>query len=632
METRFETAIDLIAGAGYDDIAERLRTEQAALQSGTYRIAVVGEFKTGKSTLINRVFLKSDVLFTDLFEATAVPTEITHGPDPMLEIIPRRDVDDAEPGPLGGPGAGARRVMDPDPAAVRDATSAASPDARAALAAKTERVRLLWPSPSLAGLTIYDTPGINSVNAAVVATTYTVIPESDVVLLVTGPRQLSTLELDFLSGRVFGQGITRLMTVITYDPAAGTLTDDQKRRLMETVASQLASVGQAAAPVVMVNLRAPDETPGPAIRERIEGNEGAPDSRKVVEGVIEGLLGKTEAGGRGPVAGWDPMPEASAVALTFGGLEDRLIDFIRDNVRPGRLEKAEAVLQTQVGLARTRCVAELTAMDRTAAERQVLLDDYRQQERAIRAEYETLSTEFSSALSEIEAGFRREIVDGLEAISRSYIDGFDTCEGLGELQDRLNRAEGPLKAEIEALFVDHARAARDRVAELARRYSEQESLMLAPWEETVRRDLAIDGGFLANVPPFAVLALDYSLFAVIGPFRPLARVLVRILADEIPLLNRILPANMAAAALRRRMKASLTRQFDELKAELPGRIGAAFQDAGDQLRREWAERSEARLESVRKGLEGAQAGPVDADRRTRLSETAAALAALAESP
>ncbi len=631
MDTRFETTIDLIAGVGYDDIAERLRIERAALRAGTYRIAVVGEFKTGKSTLINRVFLKSDVLFTDILEATAVPTEITHGPDPMLEIVSRREGDDSSDGLSDVSGTETIRVMDPDPAAVRDATSAGSPDARAALAAKTERVRLFWPSPNLAGLTIYDTPGINSVNAAVVATTYTVIPESDVVLLVTGSRQLSSLELDFLSGRVFGQGITRLMTAITYDPAAGILTDEQKRRLIETVESQLASVGQAAAPVVMVNLRSSCESPGPAIRDRIDGDEGGRDARRVVDGVIGGLLGRTGPAGR-RTGHEDPEPEKSSVALTFDGLEDRLIDFFRGNVRPGRLEKAEAVLQTQVGLARTRCAAELTAMDRTAAEQQALLDDYRQREAAIRAEYETLTTEFSSALSEIEAGFRREIVDGLEAIARNYIDGFDTCEGLGELQDRLNRAEGPLKAELEALFVGHARAARDRVTELARRYSEEESLLLTPWEETIRRDLAIDGGFLANVPPLAVLALDYSLFAVIGPFRPLARVLVRILADEIPLLNRILPANMAAAALRRRIKASLTRQFDELKAEMPARIEAAFREAGDRLQREWAERAEARLESVRKGLEGARTGSVDADRRTRLSETAAALAALVDSP
>lgn len=40
------------------------------------RIAVTGTFKTGKSTLINRVFLRDNVLFADVLEAPAAPRRV----------------------------------------------------------------------------------------------------------------------------------------------------------------------------------------------------------------------------------------------------------------------------------------------------------------------------------------------------------------------------------------------------------------------------------------------------------------------------------------------------------------------------------------------------------------------------
>ena len=88
MEERFKEAIALMHRADYRKIADRLHKELAALHAAAYRIAVIGEFKAGKSTLINLVFLKDNILFTDVMEATAVPTEIGYGEEGRLEITP----------------------------------------------------------------------------------------------------------------------------------------------------------------------------------------------------------------------------------------------------------------------------------------------------------------------------------------------------------------------------------------------------------------------------------------------------------------------------------------------------------------------------------------------------------------
>ena len=179
-EYRFKNAIELVNRAGYTLIGKQLKKELDSLKSETYKIAVVGEYKTGKSTLINRIFLKDDILFTDIMEATAVPTEISYGTEKVLEVIPFENEKD--------------RIIIKDPCSedIKLHTSAQTPEGRARISQNTSRVKLSWPANNLDGLILFDTPGINSINSAVIATTYRILPETDLVLFVTGDKQQST--------------------------------------------------------------------------------------------------------------------------------------------------------------------------------------------------------------------------------------------------------------------------------------------------------------------------------------------------------------------------------------------------------------------------------------------------------
>ena len=59
------------------------------LENPQYRVAVVGEYQVGKSTLINKVFLGDKPLLTEGHGlcTTAVATDIEYGSDPKLEIF-----------------------------------------------------------------------------------------------------------------------------------------------------------------------------------------------------------------------------------------------------------------------------------------------------------------------------------------------------------------------------------------------------------------------------------------------------------------------------------------------------------------------------------------------------------------
>ena len=630
MQNRFEQAISLMREAGYEDLAQRLRRESEAMAADSYKIAVVGEFKTCKSTLINKVFLKDDILFTDIMEATAVPTEICYSRDKYLEIAPYEKKTATKPNPFEngaeeqveeiGEEAEPFRIYDPAPEDIEKHTSAPSTGERARLAGEISRVKLGWPSPHLAGLTIFDTPGINSINEAVIATTYGVIPESDLVLFLTTARQLSEIELEFLTGRVLSEGITRVMTVVAYDPHMGALSTQQRKKLIDAIKGQLAGIGHGDIPVEMVDIR---DRPGEsdddvALRDRIDAGEArVKNGRIVVDSVIGGLLGeKAPSGGRT----FERFDDDSDESIGIAALEEKLIAFIRENVRPARMEKANRVLQNQVRLAKVRCSTEIAALGKSETERKQLLDDFKSKERKIKEEQETLSAQLKDDLGQIRRQMVSEIERGLDRIAASYVEGFDRCDNMGDLQNRLNTSSPQLRKDIEKLFVETSGKIRERIEALSEKHQVKSMGLLDDWRAGIGKDLDLDGGALANVPPSAILALDFSLFVLFGPFRPLARVIVRLLANEIPFLNKILPASVAAGILRNKIKASLNQQFIQIRADMVARTCKAFDEVGDNLLRQWQSYSQEQLDSVRSGLETSVEQPSDSKRLAALSE------------
>ncbi len=663
MMERLQQAVDLIRKVGYDTIAERLAREKQALSAESYRIAVVGEFKTGKSTLINRVFLKEDLLFTDIMEATAVVTEIQYGSEKRLEVIPYAtraadpsdsfeadsfEADSFEEKTASGSRVSSQltwrigegepiRIDNPSPEQIRSHTSAETAEGRTRLAQNTARVRLVWPADGLDGLTLFDTPGINTLNAAVIAATYRIIPEADLVVFVTAAKGLSSVELEFLSSRVFSQGITRAVTVVTYDPRTQDLTELERGRLRTHIGHQLASLGRDSVPVEMVNIRSrrtaePDRAAG--FKARVERGAGPvrptlDQSRQKAGEVIRDLLGDrlSESEAQETAEADSPLDSffPESVDPGFAGLETRIIDFIRRNVRPARVEKANHVWQQQIRLALARCSGELTALEKSESDRSRLRDEVRAKEAEMRLAHERLATEFKDELRAVQKAFLRNVEGDLRRIGQEYAAGFEACEGLGELQSRLENGRRILGRELEEMFVRREAVVQEEIQDLVRRYGVKSQMILNPWQSEVSRELRIDAGVLSRIPPFAVLAVDILLFARFGPFGPLADILIRILAQYIPYLNRMLPVAVAGAVLRRKIKDALTTQFEKLRETLPDMIEGRFQEITDTLLSEWNDYLDGQLAVIRGSLEKAAPGPADAERKALLRETRARL-------
>ena len=95
LRARLAAAMSELEGAlsalGAGDRARHLAEARQHLTSDAFRLMVVGEFKRGKSTLINAL-LGQDVLPAKLAPCTAVITEVKHGDRPQA-VLHHSDLD-----------------------------------------------------------------------------------------------------------------------------------------------------------------------------------------------------------------------------------------------------------------------------------------------------------------------------------------------------------------------------------------------------------------------------------------------------------------------------------------------------------------------------------------------------------
>jgi len=147
-------------------VAEEAQTLRSRLAEGRFYVACVGQFKRGKSTLINAL-LGEAVLPVGVTPVTAVVTVIRYGTEKAARIKRTGEAWEAiEPNQL--------------PAFV---TEERNPENQKQI----EAVEIFYPSPLLAsGMCLVDTPGIGSVFAGNTRTTQAFIPHIDAALVVIG--------------------------------------------------------------------------------------------------------------------------------------------------------------------------------------------------------------------------------------------------------------------------------------------------------------------------------------------------------------------------------------------------------------------------------------------------------------
>ena len=174
-------------GPEFKPAADRLEALLGRLDEGSFHLAVLGQFKRGKSTLLNAL-LGEAVLPSSVVPLTAIPTRIRSGPVRHVRV----DFSDGKSDEVSAvPDAAALAAV-----LARYVTEEANPGNRLAVA----EVEVLHPSPALAhGVVLIDTPGIGSTYAHNTATTMAFLAECDAALfLVSADPPITAVEVAFL--------------------------------------------------------------------------------------------------------------------------------------------------------------------------------------------------------------------------------------------------------------------------------------------------------------------------------------------------------------------------------------------------------------------------------------------------
>lgn len=166
------------------DLGARLTHTRKRLADPNVRVLVVGEFKQGKSQLVNAL-VDAPVCPVDDDIATAVPTVVRHAA--TTEVVLVRERPDAPP----------ERTTVPVERLAEYVSEAGNPANKAMLSyAEIGLPRKILES----GLVLVDTPGVGGLGSAHGAATMSALPSADAVLLVSDAAQEYTgPELEFLT-------------------------------------------------------------------------------------------------------------------------------------------------------------------------------------------------------------------------------------------------------------------------------------------------------------------------------------------------------------------------------------------------------------------------------------------------
>jgi signal recognition particle receptor subunit beta len=189
--------------ADRDDLTARIHAAATRATRTSTVVAVVGEFKQGKSAFVNSL-LSESLCPIDDHVATAVVTVVSHGPEPMV-VVRRRDTDGTPSVERVDPGSRRALITEPDDATLSGgAPGGASGVANGADRPSIERIDIRVPNPLLErGLVVVDTPGVGGLRSAHALATRAFLPNADALVFVSdATSELTDTEVQFLADAV----------------------------------------------------------------------------------------------------------------------------------------------------------------------------------------------------------------------------------------------------------------------------------------------------------------------------------------------------------------------------------------------------------------------------------------------
>lgn len=569
MQESIKQALTTVQSCGCtipDEIARLVET----LDNPVYRVAVVGKFQVGKSTLINKLFLGGDSLLGlsegDGFRCeTAVATDVAYGATPRLEVY-KWSADGGEE----------LSVAKDNPTAedVRAATVAGSERKRTELAANVSRVKLATPNEALKGYVLLDTPGLDDPNKDLLLnTTYRIVPGVDLALLVVEPKQLDVVVDDFLRKTLIEQGVKRLMVLVSYNPDVGELDSEQRRDVVETIKSQLEKIG---CPDIPVEMYCYDSSVS------------------------------------------DIICDVSELRLTIR-------TFLQENALKGRTERVASAVRQYLEDVELELAAKIRACGSSEAEKTALKAKVDAQIALFKEQstksFGTLQQEFE----DLKIDASRRVDRAVDAAFSAFVQKIEAAKSLDELKRLCEESElKDLRYDLEQKVVVLDRELRTDIAAIVERHAQSLSDALSSWNRFLLDDLGIDRPMLAKIPAITWFVLDVFIYDVLLPMGWMTALVGRLIGGKF----RISLTELAKPVLRHQMKGKIDEARGQVFAQISDRMCARIDEAFAQVKEEVEKYNRQQVERMQKAIGTEEASAARANLEQAKSAVSAAVKAL----
>ena len=514
-----KSAISVATEHGYN-LPREIAKSVEDIENPVYRVAVVGKFKVGKSTLINHVFMGDKPLLSEgeRFTAeTAVATDVESGEISRLERY-----DWAETG-------GEKLVSSKDNPTKEDivaVTVGTSESQRAELARQVARIRLTIPNESLKGYTVIDTPGLDDPNKDLLLnTTYRVIPGSDVALLVVEPKMLDQIEDDLLRKNLIDKGVSRVMVLVSYKPEESDCRSSQKRgEVVETIKAQLAKIGRSDIPVEMY----------------------------CFDSSIE-----------------DIISEVSDLRIAIR-------TFLNNNALPGRLERVAYEVRQYLEDVELEVAAKIKSLGTSEAEKAALQQKVEDQIAEFKAQCEKSFRRLQSEMQELKVDASQRSSIAVRRAFSAFVEKLELAPDVSAIRKLDDNAEDSVRNDLADRMASLGREIKIEIEAIVDRYAQNLTDAMKLWNKILLDDFKIDRPFVAKIPPILIDAIMVVVWNYFLPFGWLTAILGHIIGRRLGLDPTIFVKPILLSQAKGKIVEAQTQTEQQIADQISTNVDSAF--------------------------------------------------------
>ena len=548
-----------------------LEKQISGLENPQYRVAVVGEFQVGKSTLINRVFLGDKPLLTEGRGSctTAVATDIEYGSTSTLEVYDWTDA--TRTGETL-----TKTVPNPTEADVNDATASRDMEKRAELAKKRARVVVKIPNEALRGFTVIDTPGLDDPNQELLLeTTWRIIPSADVALLVVrGNMALGDRERGLLRKEIMGRnGISRLMVLASFNPK--TMDQDQEGRedICDTIKADLTNMGRDNIPVEMY----------------------------CFDSSVE-----------------DIMSDVAEIRMTIR-------QFLADNALPGREEKIANLLRIELEKDLANIATKIATVGKSEVDRAALAARVEAEVARFKEKAELAFDRFQDKVKELGDNTRREVEFAIDAVFEEFYRDLAEKENVGAMRNFIERGKTTIKSDLsDKISIINLKLKSD-IERIVDRYGNDMEECREGWNVFISDEFEIKKPVAAKIPPVAIKTIEVVLLNLILPFGWITAIIAKIVLGD-----NFSPVDWATRQMiLQGVKKNLEEAKPDTLAQIMQQVEAGIQKTFNDVKTAMESSNRAQVEAIRAALAASPAESADrAALESAKADLESALAAL----